>query len=93
MLAGLVMAAEGNTTLRHSRTEIAGGYRELAILLSLVCREKMIRIVVSPANWWSGAHFTGGIAAIWLSSDHFTTSALCKPPTWRSLRFWRTPAG
>lgn len=49
MLAGLVMAAEGDTTFRHSKPEIAGGHRELAILLLLV-RWKKIRIVVSPAK-------------------------------------------
>jgi hypothetical protein len=76
MSFGLVMAAVANTTLRHSRTDIAGGYRELVILLLLVCRGK-IRIVVSPVVMCASSPARGvEIAAIWLSSDHFTgTSA------------------
>lgn len=95
MFFGLAMAAVANTTLRHSRTDIAGGYRELVILLLLVCRGK-IRIVVSPVVMCASSPARGvEIAAIWLSSDHFTgTSAfpsVCKQPKWRSLGFWRNP--
>ena len=36
VLTGLVMAAEANTTLRHSMTEIAGGHCELAVRLLYV---------------------------------------------------------
>jgi hypothetical protein len=80
VLTGLVMAAEANTTLRHSMTEIAGGYCELAILLLLVCRmsgkDKDRRFSDGHVPLYRKEAST--LPQSGLSSDHFGTSALCK---------------